>query len=104
MLPYSESIQITVKLRPEAHNDGRHEKKDHLLSEVTGTGFSLVVQKSFTLLSASIIVVFSLFTFVVPTLASAMSKSLTPTAARLSKETTTFGIMITFPAQLATHS
>jgi hypothetical protein len=52
-------------------------------------------------LAASITVVFSLFTFVIPTVVSVMSKSPTPTAARLSEETTTFGIMIPSRAHLA---
>lgn len=52
----------------------------------------------------SITVVFSLFTFVIPTVASAMSKFPTPSAARLSEVTTTFSTMITFLAHPAIHS
>ena len=77
------------------------------MSKVTGgTGFLLVAQyrSHLPFLTASITLVFSLFTFVVPTVASVMSKIPTPIAVRLSEETTTFGIMITFLAHPAIHS
>ena len=78
--------------------------------ESDGTGVLLEVQYRSRLpfltvtTSISITVVFSLFTFVISTVANVMSESPTPTAARLSEETTTFGVMIAFPAHLAIHS
>ena len=80
----------------------------NLFVESDGTGFVLEVlyrsRLPFLTVTASITVVFSLFTFVVPTVTNVMSKSPTPPAARLSKETTTFGVVIAFPAHLAIHS
>ena len=75
-------------------------------SDGVGTGSLLLVQyrRRLPLLTASIADVFSLFAFVIPTVASAMSEFPTPTAARLSEVTTTFGIMITFLAHPAIHS
>jgi len=69
-------------------------------------GVLLVVQyrRRLPFLTASITVAFSLFTFVIPTVASVMSKPPTATAVRFSEETTIFGIVSIFLAHPAIHS